>query len=127
MRFILPAIVFAAFFFTTLGRAPAPPETPSDESPAPPNAALSPREKEELQGRIFMAKKQYPDAVQVYARLAQEYPKEAPYLNYLGIAQLQGGKLDDARKSFERATKVNRRFPDAYNNLDATYYAEKQY
>jgi tetratricopeptide (TPR) repeat protein len=35
--------------------------------------------------------------------------------------------MDDARKSFDRATKVNKRFSDAYNNLGATYYAEKQY
>src|SRR5260370_8155024 len=74
-----------------------------------------------------MAKKQYPDAIQVYPRLAQEYPKDASYLNYVGIAQLQEGKTGDARKSFDRATKVNRRFSDAYNNLGATYYAEKQY
>jgi tetratricopeptide (TPR) repeat protein len=127
MRFIVPAIVFAACLFPSSLRAQAPSEAPSEESQAAPNAALSPREKEELQGRIFMAKKQYPDAVQVYARLTQEYPKEAAYLNYLGIAQLQQGKLDDARKSFERSTKVNRRFSDAYNNLGATYYAEKQY
>jgi len=47
--------------------------------------------------------------------------------NKQGIALLQEGKLDDARKYFERATKVNKRFSDAYNNLGATYYAEKQY
>lgn len=120
-RFILPAVVFAASFFSSGLHAQA----PSDESPA--NASLNPREKDELQARIFMAKKQYPDAVQMYAKLSQEYPKDAAYLNYLGIAQLQDGKLDDARKSFDRAIKTNRRFSDAYNNLGATYYAEKQY
>ena len=35
--------------------------------------------------------------------------------------------MDDARKQFDRATKINRRLSDAYNNLGATYYAEKQY
>src|SRR5690349_15572211 len=130
MRFILPAIIFTAGLFSSPLRAQVPEaqsEAQSEGSQAAPNAALSPREKDELQGRILMARKQYPDAVQVYARLAQQYPKDASYLNFLGIAQLQQGKLDDARKSFERATKVNRRFSDAYNNLGATYYAEKQY
>jgi tetratricopeptide (TPR) repeat protein len=126
-RFILPAIVFASSFLPSLLRAQASSEATSQESPAAPNASLSPREKEELQARIFMAKKQYTEAVQVYSKLSQEYPKEAAYVNYLGIAQLQEGKLDDARKSFDRATKINRRFSDAYNNLGATYYAEKQY
>ena len=65
--------------------------------------------------------------MQIYSKLSQENPKDPTYLNYLGIALLQDGKLDDARKYFDRATKVNRRFSDAYNNLGATYYAEKQY
>ncbi len=122
-RFILPVTVLAACFFSSGLHAQA----PSEEIPASPNASLSPREKDELQARIFMAKKQYPDAVQTYFKLSQEYPKDATYVNFLGIAQLQDGKLDDARKSFDRAIKINRRFSDAYNNLGATYYAEKQY
>ena len=129
-RFILSAIFSALSLFPSSLRAQdSPPgsQGPSQEGPASSNAALSPREKDELQARIFMAKKQYPDAIGVYARLSQEYPKEAAYQNYLGIAQLQEGKLDDARKSFDRAIKINRRFSDAYNNLGATYYAEKRY
>src|SRR5579863_1227637 len=116
-RTILPAIL-AALIFSSGVRA---------QENAAPNASLSPREKDELQSRIFTAKKQYLDTAQTYSKLSQEYTKDASYLNYLGIAQLQDGKLDDARKSFERAIKINRRFSDAYNNLGATYYAEKQY
>ena len=118
-RFFLPVIVLGICFFAPSLRA--------QEDPAALSAPATQRDKDELQARIYMAKKQYPDAVQVYARLSQEYPKDAAYLNYLGIAQLQGGKMDEARKSFDRATKVDRRFSDAYNNLGATYYAEKQY
>ena len=132
-RFILPAIVLAACLFPSSLPARASSLGPqasslgAQESPSAPNSSLSPREKDELQARIFMAKKQYPDAVQVYSRLAQQYPKDAAYLNYLGIALLQEGKMDEARKQFDRATKVDRRFSDAYNNMGATYYAEKQY
>ena len=118
-RFFLPALVLAVSF--------APLSLRAQENSAAPNPSLSPREKEELQARIFMARKQYPDAAQVYAKLSLEYPKEAAYLNYLGIAILQEGKTDEARKYFDRAIKVNRRFSDAYNNLGASYYAEKQY
>jgi tetratricopeptide (TPR) repeat protein len=127
MKRFIPVIILAAYSLPLGLRAQASSESSSQENPAAPNASLSPREKDELQARIFMAKKQYPDAVQVYARLAQQYPKDPSYMNYLGIAQLQQGKMDDARKSFDRATKINRRFSDAYNNLGATYYAEKQY
>ena len=114
-RLFLPLVVLAVCFFVPSLRA--------QENTAAPTQ----REKDELQARIYMAKKQYPDAVQIYSRLSQEYPKEAAYPNYLGIALLQEGKIDDARKSFDRATKVDRRFSDAYNNLGATFYAEKQY
>jgi tetratricopeptide (TPR) repeat protein len=99
----------------------------SQEGASALNASLSPREKDELQARIFMAKKQYPDAMEVYAKLSQEYPKDPSYQNYLGIAQLQDGKLEEARKSFDRAIKIDRRFSDAYNNMGATYFAEKKY
>jgi tetratricopeptide (TPR) repeat protein len=119
-------MVLAACLFPSSLRAQAASPRPQESTSAP-NASLSPREKDELQGRIFMAKKQYPDAIELYSRLSQQYPKDPAYQNYLGIAQLQDGKLDDARKSFDRATKIDRRFSDAYNNLGATYYAEKQY
>ncbi len=122
--FILTAIVLSAIFLPAVhGQA--------DHS-APQNTALqntpsSPREKDELQARIYMARKDYAQAADLYTKLWREYPKEASYPNYIGIALLQQGKLNEARKSFEQATKVNRRFPDAYNNLGATYYAEKSY
>src|SRR5260370_1810260 len=118
-RFLLPLMVFAACLCVPLIRA--------QENSDAPNASLSPREKDELQARIFMARKQYTEAAQVYSKLSQENPKDPAYINYLGIALLQEGKLDEARKYFDRAVKVDRRFSDAYNNLGATYYAEKQY
>src|SRR5690242_16686357 len=118
-RFFLPVMVLVLSLMV-------PPLRAQEESlPSTPPATQ--REKDELQARIFMAKKQYTEAAQIYSKLSQENPKDPAYLNYLGIALLQEGKLDQARKYFDRATKVNRRFSDAYNNLGATYYAEKQY
>src|SRR2546427_1152400 len=118
-RFVLPAIVLALCCF--------PLSLHAQENSEASNTPLSPRDKDELQARIYMAKKQYPEAAQLYSKLAQENPKDAAYLNFLGIALLLEGKTDLARKQFDRATKVNRRFSDAYNNLGATYYAEKEY
>src|SRR5438445_13031335 len=96
-RFILPAIVFALCCFPFSLRA-------QDNSEAS-NTPLSPREKDELQARIYMAKKQYPDAIQVYSRLAQENPKDACYLNSLRTARLQEGKTGPGRKCMHRATQ----------------------
>ena len=122
--FILTAVVLGAIFLPALhgqGGNSAPQNTARQDIPS------SPREKDELQARIYMARKDYAQAADLYAKLWREYPKDASYPNYIGIALLQEGKLNDARKSFEQATKVNKRFPDAYNNLGATYYAEKSY
>jgi tetratricopeptide (TPR) repeat protein len=125
-RFFLPAIVLVpSLFIPPLGVQSS--SLRAQEDSVAPAAPATQREKDELQARIFMAKKQYTEAAQVYSKLSQENPKDPAYLNYLGIALLQEGKLDEARKYFDRATKVNRRFSDAYNNLGATYYAEKNY
>jgi tetratricopeptide (TPR) repeat protein len=117
--FVLTAIILSAVFLPALhaqGNNPDASSTPS-----------TPREKDELQARIYMARKEYAEGAGLYLKLAREYPKDASYPNFLGIALLQQGKLNDARKSFEQATRIDKRFPDAYNNLGATYYAEKNY
>jgi len=125
-RFFLLVIVLVLCVFIPSLRA-RPSSRRAQEDSTVPTPPATQREKDELQARIFMAKKQYTEAAQIYSKLSQENPKDPAYLNYLGIALLQDGKLTDARKYFDRATKVNRRFPDAYNNLGATYYAEKEY
>ena len=40
---------------------------------------------------------------------------------------MQIGDLMAARKYFERATKINKKFAAAYNNIGAIYFAQKQY
>ena len=125
-RFFLPVIVLA-FSVSMPPLCAQPSLLRAQEDSVSPTPAATQREKDELQARIFMAKKQYTEAAQIYSKLSQENPKDPAYLNYLGIALLQEGKLDEARKYFDRATKVNRRFADAYNNLGASYYAEKNY
>jgi tetratricopeptide (TPR) repeat protein len=121
-RFILGAVVLAFVCSAVAAVLPA-----QEEDSGAPSSPKTPREKDELQARIFMAKKQYSEAAQVYSKLSLENPKDATYMNYLGIAVLQQGKTDEARRYFDRATKLNKRFSDAYNNLGATYYAEKNY
>jgi tetratricopeptide (TPR) repeat protein len=92
-----------------------------------PQAPQTPRAKEELHARILMATKQYADATKAYGQLSMEYPRESSYPNFAGIALMQLGDLNGARKYFERATKVNKKFAAAYNNIGAIYFAQKQY
>jgi tetratricopeptide (TPR) repeat protein len=90
-------------------------------------APLSPKEKEELQARIFMARKEYHEAELVYTKLAAEYPRDPSYPNSIGIAKQQQDDLKGAALYYQRATKVDKKFATGYSNLGTTWYAQKQY
>ncbi len=101
------AIVFAAGGFTP-------------QEPAPGAAReLTP----EARGDIFMARKMYREAIDVYRKL----PETHVSANKIGIAYHQMTQLDQARKQYERALKLNPKYPEAINNLGTVYYAKKSY
>jgi len=118
-----PPIVSAQQFHSAM----LPPDALAAQSDTHAQAPMTARQKEELQGRIYMAKKQYPEAIKMYMKLSAEYPRDPNYLNSAGIAMMQQGDLNGARKVIQRATKVNKKFSSGYNNLGAIYYAQKQY
>ncbi len=78
----------------------------------------------EVRGDIFMARKMYREAAEVY----QEGSKSDPVLlNKTGIAYHQMMELRTARRYYERAIKVNPKYAEAINNLGTVFYAEKSY
>jgi tetratricopeptide (TPR) repeat protein len=107
--------------------AGAPGASQAPDSAQAPTTSTTPREKEELHARILTATKQYSEAVKVYTQLAAENPRDAAYPNFAGIALMQLGDLDAARKFFQRSTKINKKFAAAYNNIGAIYFAQKHY
>lgn len=117
MRFrVLVAALVTAFFLPPFALA----QTDS-------TAQLSPKEREELQARIYMARKEYREAEGVYAKLASEYPRDPSYPNAIGIAKQQQDDLKGAAQYYERATKIDKTFATGYSNLGTTFYAQKQY
>ncbi|MGH9631406.1 MAG: tetratricopeptide repeat protein, partial [Bryobacteraceae bacterium] len=92
---------------------PAPP-------PPPKPAALTP----EKRGDIFMARKMYRDAIELYK---QGISTNAVLSNKIGIAYHQLGQLDLARKSYEKAIKFDPKYPEAINNLGTVFYAARKY
>jgi tetratricopeptide (TPR) repeat protein len=114
----------ASGFAAALQGAPASEASSANQAPALPS---SPKEREELQARIFMARKDYQQAENVYAKLAAEYPREPSYLNAIGIAKQQQDDLKGAAVYYQRATKVDKKFATGYSNLGTTWYALKQY
>lgn len=101
-------------------------QAPSQVSTAgttPADRKLTP---EEL-GDLYMARKQYREASAEYKRLAEENPKNAVYLNKLGIAFHQQSALGLALKYYQRAVKVDPQYADAENNIGTIWYQRKRY
>lgn len=74
-----------------------------------------------------MAEKRYDAAIQTYLDLLKAQPKNASYLNMIGIAYLDLGNDAQAKKFFVRATKADKKFSSAVNNLGMVYYHQKDF
>jgi tetratricopeptide (TPR) repeat protein len=86
----------------------------------PPPVPVSP----EMRGDIFMARKQYREAVETY----QQGPARDPVLrNKIGIAYHQMLDLNTALKYYQQALKIKPDYFEAMNNLGTVYYAKKNY
>jgi tetratricopeptide (TPR) repeat protein len=102
-----------------------PMQAPSQVSTAGavPTRELTPEE----MGDLFMARKQYFEAAQAFKVLADQNPRNAVYLNKLGIALHQQEALSLALKYYERALKVNPKYADAQNNIGTIWYQRKKF
>jgi tetratricopeptide (TPR) repeat protein len=103
-----------------------PMQTQSQVSNAAANAADRQLGADEL-GDLYMARKQYREAMEQYRTLSEQDPHNAVYLNKLGIALHQQTALGLALKYYQRAVKVNPQYADAENNIGTIWYQRKKY
>jgi len=101
-------------------------QTPSQVSAAGTQPTTRPLTTEEM-GDLFMARKQYYEAAQTYKQLTDQQPRNAVYLNKLGIALHQQEALGLALKCYERAMKYDPHYADAENNIGTVWYQRKRY
>jgi pentatricopeptide repeat protein len=85
-----------------------------------PPAAVS----DETRGDIYMARKMYREALDSYKKAPQG---SAVIANKTGIAYHQLLLLDQAKKQYERAIKLNPKYAEALNNIGTVHYAKKSY
>lgn len=78
----------------------------------------------EQRGDLYMAKKMYRDAADMYRENAG---KSAVMWDKTGIAYQELGNLPAARKAYQHASKLDRKYADPINNVGTVYYAEKKY
>ena len=110
----------------TRKEAAFPMQAPSQISAAqtiPADAKPTPEEVADL----YMARKQYREASEEYKRLTNQNPRNAVYLNKLGIALHQQTALGLALKYYQRAVKVDPTYADAENNIGTIWYQRKRY
>ena len=78
----------------------------------------------ETRGDIFMARKMYREAIDVFR---EDKSKDPVIFNKIGIAYHQMQQLDSARKYYEQAIRVKPDYAEAINNLGTVYYARKSF
>jgi tetratricopeptide (TPR) repeat protein len=110
--------------FTCLLAAQAPPPQPAAAPPSQDPQPAKPQISPEMRGDIYMARRMYREAIDVYRSIQ---PPTAVILNKIGIAYQQLGDLESAKKMYERAMKLNNKYPEAINNLGTVHYARKNY
>jgi len=103
--------------------APTSMQSPADSSANVVRPALV----DEQAADLYMLHKDFYQAAQTYKQLVDREPRNAVYLNKLGIALHQQSALPLALKYYERATKANPQYADAMNNIGTIWYQRKKY
>jgi tetratricopeptide (TPR) repeat protein len=87
-------------------------------------AMVNPPLTDEMRGDIFMARKRYRDAIDMYRK---GDPKSPVLSNKIGIAYHQMMDFNQARKNYEKAIRLKPDYPEAINNLGTIFYAQKSF
>jgi tetratricopeptide (TPR) repeat protein len=101
--------------------------TPESQSSNPGPSAFSPKQLQEERAKVQMAEKRYDAAIQTYLDLLKDDPKNAVYMNMIGIAYLDLSNFTLAKKYFLRASKADKKYSSAINNLGMVYYHQKDF
>jgi tetratricopeptide (TPR) repeat protein len=96
-------------------------------SPQDPVIVVRPEITDEQMGDLYMVRKQFREAAEMFKKLADQDPRNPVYLNKLGIALHQQAALGLALKYYERAVKVDPRYADAENNVGTIWYQRKKF
>jgi tetratricopeptide (TPR) repeat protein len=77
--------------------------------------------------RLYLVRKQYREAQNLFHKLTVEQPRNALYWNELGISLHNQGDLASALKCYERSAKLDPKYPDPQNNVGTIWYERKKY
>jgi tetratricopeptide (TPR) repeat protein len=118
---------FARWIILGLLLVPTAPRAAAQQSQGSTSPALSPRDIQVEKAKILMAEKRYDACIEAYQDLLKAEPKNAVFMNMIGIAYLDLSKPEEAKKYFQRAEKADKKYSSAVNNLGMVYYTQKNY
>jgi tetratricopeptide (TPR) repeat protein len=104
--------------------APGMAKVPSSQDPV---IVVRPEITDEQMGDLYMVRKQFREAAEMFKKLSDQDPRNPVYLNKLGIALHQQEALGLALKYYQRAVKVDPRYADAENNVGTIWYQRKKF
>ena len=84
---------------------------------------MSPREKAQMRADLFMARKQYDEAIKAYEIVLADDPRNAKVLNFIGMAYQQIGNGDLAEHYYKIAARADKTDSNALNNLGTVEYS----
>ena len=131
MRLALFAVSFVLIAGTL--RAQQVPQAPLGTTPAdtanesPTYRSMTPLEKDEMRAALFMARKQYDEAIKAYQTVLKGEPHNAKVLNSMGMAYQQIGNGEQAERYYKLAINADKADPNALNNLGTVKYSEQRY
>jgi tetratricopeptide (TPR) repeat protein len=77
----------------------------------------------EARGDIYLARGEYEQAIEAY----REAPRTAEVWDKTGVAWHHLDAIGEARHDYQRALLIRPNYPEAINNLGATYFAQRDY
>lgn len=106
------------------------PQDPAQPAAAPKSEtvpAMTPMQSAQLHGDVFMARKEFANAVDAYQQALAENPNDAQVLNKVGVAYQQLGDLHRSARYYKKAMKADKTFASPINNLGTVEYEKKHY
>jgi tetratricopeptide (TPR) repeat protein len=77
----------------------------------------------EARGDLYLARGEYEQAIEAY----QQAPRTAEVWDKMGVAWHHLDAIGEARHDYQRALLIRPNYPEAINNLGATYFAQRNY
>jgi len=125
----IPVVSFLLFvtFLPASAQTNPPANPPKATTDTPATTAQQVNLSDEELGRLYIVRKQFREAQQIFHRLTVQQPKNAVYWNELGITLHNQGDLSGALRCYEKSAKLDKNYGDAVNNAGTVYYERKKY